>query len=298
MPDDHTAMLRRQVARRTQVVRSRTQLKNQIHAILHRNLVPRCPLADLFGRAGRAWLEQQSLPADERAALSRLLRALDSAGEDLAEIDRPLAREALDSAEARRLMTIPGVDALVALGLRAAIGDVTRFPSPQRLVSYLGLDPRVRQSGLQPASHGRITKQGRAHARGLLVEAAWSAAKTPGPLRAFFLRIRARRGQQIAAVATARKLAVLAWHLLSKQQDYTWARPALMERKLRTLELRAGTPARKGHRGRSYAYNSKVLRQREREQGKQVERAYQQLVARWQAQRPKRGVGTTKEKRL
>jgi len=117
-------------------------------------------------------------------------------------------------------------------------------------------------------------------------------------LRAFFLRTRARRGSQIAAVATARKLAVLAWQLLSKPQDYTWALPALMERKLRTLELRAGMPARKGHRGRGYTYNSKALGQREREHGEQIERAYQQLVARWQAQRPKRGVGTTKEKRL
>jgi transposase len=96
---------------------------------------------------------------------------------------------------------------------------VERFASPRRLVSYLGLDPRVRQSGNQPAHHGRISKQGRAQARGMLVEAAWVCAKTPGPLRAFFLRVRARRGEQVAAVATARKLAVLCWHLLTTGED-------------------------------------------------------------------------------
>ena len=69
-------------------------------------------------------------------------------------------------------MTIPGVDATVALSIVAAVGDFQRFRRPERLVSYLGLNPRVRQSGGQPASHGRITKQGRAHARGMLVEAA------------------------------------------------------------------------------------------------------------------------------
>ena len=69
-------------------------------------------------------------------------------------------------------MTIPGVDATVALSIVAAVGDFHRFASPDRLVSYLGLNPRVRQSGNQPASHGRITKNGRAHARGMLVEAA------------------------------------------------------------------------------------------------------------------------------
>src|SRR5438034_4770554 len=76
----------------------------------------------------------------------------------------------------------------------------------------------------------------------MLVEAAWVAAKTPGPLRAFFVRVRGRRGHQIAAVATARKLAVLAWHLLTKQQDYAWARPSLTDKKRRALELRAASP--------------------------------------------------------
>ena len=117
-------------------------------------------------------------------------------------------------------MTIPGIDATVALSLAAAVGDFRRFSSPERLVSYLGLNPRVKQSGAQPASHGRITKQGRAHARGMLVEAAFTASRTPGPLRAFFERIRARRGTQIAIVATARKLVCLCWTMIERGEDY------------------------------------------------------------------------------
>ena len=293
MPDATTEALRRQVSRRAQVVHHRTRLKNQIHAILHRNLLPRCPASDLFGRKGRAWLTTQSLPADERAAVTSLLRALDHADEDLTELDRDLASSILEDAGVRRLMTIPGVDFAVAVGLVAAIGDVTRFRSPQKLVSYFGLNPRVRQSGLQPAHHGRITKQGRAHARGMLVEAAWVAAKTPGPLRAFFVRVRGRRGHQIAAVATARKLAVLTWHLLTKQQDYAWARPSLTEQKRRALELRAGQPAERGRRGRAHAYNLTTLRTREQAIGEQAERAYQTLVTHWRPQRSKRGTGAT-----
>ncbi len=96
----------------------------------------------------------------------------------------------------------------------AVIGDVGRFPRPNQLVEYLRLDPRVRQSGDRPAYTGHISRQGQAHARGLLVEAAHSAIRTPGPLRAFHERTRARGGPQIAAVAVARKLAILAWHLL------------------------------------------------------------------------------------
>ena len=127
----------------------------------------------------------------------------------------------MDDPAVNRLMTITGVNLAVAAGIVAAIGDIGRFNSPQKLVSYFGLNPRVRQSGLGVAHHGRISKVGRSHARAMLVEAAWAAAKAPGPLHAFFVRIRARRGHQIAAVAVARKLTVLCWHLLTKERIIT-----------------------------------------------------------------------------
>jgi transposase len=190
-------------------------------------------------------------------------------------------------------MTIPGVDATVALSIVAAVGDFGRFASPDKLVSYLGLNPRVRQSGGQPASHGRITKQGRAHARGMLVEAAWVAAKTPGPLRAFFERVRARRGMQIAVVATARKLACLCWQLITKGEDYAFQRPSLTAQKLRALELRAGLPSRRGQKGKAASYSLKEVRARERQLTEQAEQAYRQLVADWQSKRPAKNRAAT-----
>lgn len=148
----------------------------------------------------------------------------------------------------KRLITITGVNLTVAAGIMAAIGDISRFDSPGKLVSYFGLNPRVRQSGLGAAHHGRISKVGRSHARAMLVEAA-------GPLHAFFVRIRARRGHQIAAVALARKLTVLCWHVLTK--DYLWARPALVANKTRAIELQAGRPQNKGNR-RGLAYRHEL----------------------------------------
>ena len=124
----------------------------------------------------------------------------------------------------------------------------------------------------------------------MLVEAAWAASKAPGPLRAFFLRIRARRGQQVAAVAVARKLGVLCWHLLTKETDYLWQRPALVPHKVRAMELQAGRPMRKGNaRGPAYAYNVKELRNREVEVARQAERAYERAVSHWRPTRPKPG---------
>ena len=74
----------------------------------------------------------------------------------------------------------------------------------------------------------------------MLVEAALVAARAPGPLRAFYERIRARRNAQVAAVATARKLASLFWSLLTREQDYAYGQPSLARQKIRRLELTAG----------------------------------------------------------
>ena len=129
--------------------------------------------------------------------------------------------------EIRRLMTVPGVNVIVAATFLAAIGEICRFESPRKLVGYLGLDPRVSQSGSAPATHGRISKQGSTRARHALVEASWSTVRQPGPVRAFYERIRARPGHQVAIVACARKLACLFWCLLSRSQDYAYGQPSL-----------------------------------------------------------------------
>jgi transposase len=173
------------------------------------------------------------------------------------------------------------LDITVAASVAAAIGDIRRSSDPQRFVAYLGLNPSVRQSGEAPAYHGRITKQGRGHARGMLVEAAWAAARSSGPLRAFYQRIAARRGKHIAAVATARKLARIIWHMLSKDADYIWARPALLARKLRTAELRGGLPTKHARRGAAYHFNIPAKRAEERSRVEKAEAAYTDLTARW-----------------
>jgi transposase len=137
--------------------------------------------------------------------------------------------------------------AKVALTVLASIGDISRLPSPDKLSSYFGLTPRVRQLGDQPARHGRISKQGNTATRKMLLEAAWSAKIAPGPLRAFFVRIHKKRGAQTAAVATARKLAVMIWHVLADVKKYAFARPAFTAMKLRKVALRdAPTRVRQG----------------------------------------------------
>ena len=287
LPDERTRTLRRQVTRRAHLVRQRTRIKNQVHAILARNLAPTPPVSDLFGTTGRHWLARQDLPADERSCVQALLRQLDFHGAELAAVDRELAVEALGDPVVARLMTIPGIDAIAAISVVAAVGDFSRFDSPDKLVAYVGLNPKVRQSGNSAPVHGRISKAGRAQVRGVLVEAAWSASRAPGPLRAFYQRVNARRGFQTAVVATARKMTVLAWHLATRDEDYAFARPGLVTHKRRKLELAAGAPSRRGnHRQPGAAYNSRQQRNQETAAAERAQRAYQVLVAHWHTRKP------------
>ena len=180
---------------------------------------------------------------------------------------------------------MPGVNVICAATFLAAVGDIRRFPTSRKLVGYLGLDPRVYQSGSSPAKGGRISKQGSPAARWALVEAAWSAVRQPGPLRAFYERIRARRGGKIAVVAVARKLAALFWSLLSRGEDYAHAQPSLTAKKLRLLEIRAGAPTRKGTPTGTWATRQK-MRTAERELAQQAEASYKRTVRDWQAATP------------
>jgi len=143
-------------------------LKNLIQSILHAHLIPPCPHGNLVGTSGHKWLARQILPADERAATERHLGLIDQINEALTVVEADIAVHALQDPTIRRLMTLPGLDVTVAASVAAAIGDIRCFTDPQRLVAYLGLNPSVRQSGEGPAYHGRIAKQGRGHARGML----------------------------------------------------------------------------------------------------------------------------------
>jgi transposase len=296
LPDEGTRALRRRLARRAQLVRQRTRAKNEVHAVLMRNLKGRPPVTDAFGKRGRAWLAELELPGDERQTVDGCLRQIDFLDSEIAILERAIAEHALASAEIKRLMTVPGVSLMTAATFVAAVGDIRRFRDPRKLVSYLGLDPKVRQSGVAPARHGRISKQGASQVRQMLTEAAFVAVSTAGPMRAFYERVRVRRGSQIAIVAVARKLAALFWHLLTRGEDYAFGRPSLTRKKLRALELRAGAERHPGRRDlpTKNTYSQRAHRERERELSAQAELAYRRLVADWQASGPpKVGAGAT-----
>ena len=280
MPDRQTWVMRRRLSRRSQLVWARSRAKNQILAVLMRQLVGRPPFADLFGVKGREWLSQLQLPAEESETVSAAMRQVEFFDSEISESERLISQAALDSAEIKRLMSVPGVNVIVAASFMAAIGDIRRFGSPRKLVGYLGLDPRVRQSGVGPATHGHISKRGSVRARHALVEACWTTVRQPGPLHAFYQRIRARRGHSVAIVAAARKLASLFWCLLTREEDYAYQQPSLTRKKLRRLQIAAGAERYSAKAAGIWSANDAV-RKAERELARQAEVAYARSVRDW-----------------
>ncbi len=292
MPDERCRILRRRLARREQLVRSRSRSKNEIHASLQRRLQPKAPCSDLFGVKGRRWLAGLELPAEERESVDAAMRHVEFLDAEIQAVEKLIAKQALSWAEIRRLMTVPGVNLICAASFIAAVGDANRFLTSRKLVAYLGLDPRVKQSGDTPARSGRISKRGSPMARWALVEAAWSTVLQPGPLHGFYERTKHRRGHGKAIVATARKLAVLFWCMLTRSEDYAHQQPSLTRKKLRRLEITAGAPKYTRRAAGIWSTND-LMRTPELELARQAESSYKRMVQDQQAGAPARKVGAS-----
>jgi hypothetical protein len=185
------------------------------------------------------------LAEEEAQARDSDLRLLEQTELEIAELEQRLVREAWQDEKVRLVMSIPGIDYTVAQTCLAAIGDVSRFSNAKKLAAYLGLNPSTRQSGTH-CYHGPITKQGNAHARWLLVQAAQHLGQYRGPLGQTMRRIIQRKNRSVAVVACARKLAVLLWHVLSTGEPFRYALPKSLEAKYSRLRVRATGRRRRG----------------------------------------------------
>lgn len=237
IPDAVTQQLRRLTHRRAGLAFDRAGLSNRIHSRLSRLLLD-VPASRLMSVRGREWLENVEIPTEDRTAIDADLRLIDAYERELDALDRELASLGYPMEQVKLLMTLPGVDMNSAMTLLGAWGDITRFKSADHAAAYLGLTPSVHQSA-DHCYRGRITKQGCRHARWIMVQAAQHLDKHPGPLGHFFRKLCRRRNRHIAVVAAARKLVVIAWHVLANGEPYRYAPPRILRGKLTRLRIKA-----------------------------------------------------------
>ena len=195
---------------RAALVTMRTALKNRVHALLARHGIHH-QHADLFGKAGRAFLAEVELRDPSRRRLSSLLSLIDDFDREITTTSQEINQQAKVDERVTLLCQIRGVGRYTAMLIIAEIGDIRRFPTARHLCAWAGLTPTVRSSDGK-ARLGRITKQGSHLLRWALIEAAQKTPTGGGPLREQYERIAKRRGAKVARVAIARQILTLSYY--------------------------------------------------------------------------------------
>jgi len=209
--------VRQLLVHRMKLVRMRTLMKNQLHALAMSQGV--CRKRKLWTVKGRAELEGLGLLPWARRRRKELLELLDRLQAGIEPLDQAVEEEAKARPEAVRLMTHPGVGPVTSLTYVLTLGPVARFPNSRKLVSYLGLNPSEHSSGGRQRL-GHISKQGNTMLRWLLVEAAQTAVVGDPELRRAYQRLKFHRVSGVAKVAMARRLAVRLYWMLRARVDY------------------------------------------------------------------------------
>lgn len=211
---------------RARLTKKRTAVLNGIHKILRKhNLEQACPTKVFQTQKVRRWLSEMELPAMDRLEMNLLLPQWEMLDEQLEAAEAKIAERAAVNEQAQLLESVPGLGHYSAVAIASRIGNIDRFQRPDSLANYFGLTPGCRNSGEATQRLGSITKQGSKLVRYLLGQAVIKVLRFDGAMRAWFKRIKKRRGAKIARVAVMRRLVTILWHMLKKKQKYRYESP-------------------------------------------------------------------------
>jgi transposase len=221
LPDPRVREERELARFRLHLVKHKSALKNRVHSTLI-NFGKPCPVTDLFGAEGRRLLARLRVPEPWRGNITASVELIDDLEAQIAEINRRLKQGHADHRYIPLLMSAPGIGWVLAFTIAAEIGQIERFPSPQKLSGYTGLCPRVNQSG-DKDRRGPLTKHGPTYLRWALLEATMHALKHPAYAERYQRnkrRLGKQRGAKIAQIDIARRLTHAIWHMLSRNQQF------------------------------------------------------------------------------
>jgi transposase len=209
--------LRGLISYRNRLVKTSPMIRNRLQSLAHRHnlILPKGMVRD------KGWWEAQEVSALEQIQMRQELAMLDEIEKHKNEVDAELGCQSLGEVwgkQAMRLWQLSGFGVIVSMTVLSAIGDVSRFESAKKLVGYAGLGAGVHDSG-QEHLEKRITQSGRKELRWALVEAAWRAIRiSPYWKEQYEKYLRRMRKPNQAIVVIARKLLVVVWHVLTKQE--------------------------------------------------------------------------------
>jgi transposase len=199
----------------------RTRMINKIKHILRKhNLEQECPTKGIDTIKAKKWLAQLPLPPIDRMQMDQLLTGWKLWDEQIEQVEAEIVKRQAKSKTAAILATIPGCGAYGSLALACRIDPVTRFPRPGSLPNYWGLTPRCRNSGDANDRLGSITKEGSAMARFILGQVTTHVLRCDPWMKAWYGKIKRRRGSKIARVAVMRRLAAISEQMVKNNEPY------------------------------------------------------------------------------
>ena len=212
MANERTQQTRLLTRLRITLGQQRAKAKNQMQAVLHQEGFVK-PVADVFGKKGRAWLAGLALSPAGRVVVEVWLKVVDQMDAAILEQTKALEKMAAEDARARWLQTVPGIGAYSAMVILAEVGEIERFGTKRALASYAGLTPSVRESAGK-RKRGGIGHHGSGTLRWILLQVAQVAARCSPAAKAWIARLKRRKPAQVALIALARKLLTAVWALL------------------------------------------------------------------------------------
>lgn len=254
VPPVEVRELRALISYRWRLVKMATAIQNRMHSLLHRHNI-QAPEGKVDTGENREWWEHVQLSELERLRLNQELKTLRLVREHIVEVEHELGRLSTSERwgkQATHIMQLPGVGIVVTMTILSAIGEIQRFPSAKKLVGYAGFGAGVEDSGQKHRDKG-ITKFGRKELRWALVEAAWQAIRSNARLREEYDQLCKRKHPNQAIVAIARKLLVILWCLLNRQESYNPATDEDLAYKMLTWAWHMDKSAKRGMTNQQFA---------------------------------------------
>src|SRR5437773_7095221 len=216
LPDPRVREERELARFRLHLVKHKSMLKHRIHSTLI-NFGRPCPVTDLFGVEGRELLARLDVPEPWLSNVTASLALIDDLGEQIEVVNRRLKEGHANHPYVPLLLSAPGIGWVLAFTIAAEIGEIERFPSPEKLAGYTGLCPKVNQSG-DKDRRGPLSKHGPKYLRWAMLEATMHALRHPAYSDRYQrnkARLGRQRGATVAQIDIARRLTEAIWHMLT-----------------------------------------------------------------------------------
>lgn len=219
MPDKEVRQVRDLIRQRKSLVEIRTTIKNKIRAILAREGIE-IPYRNIVGDLSLNALDGVRIDNEvQMEAVDRLIRLTSVLNDDISDYDAKVVAKYRISKEAQLIDTVPGISNYSAVHIMSAIGDIRRFSSDEQLVSYAGLAPKVYQSGETRIDRG--LKHGDKLLNWILIQDANAAIRSSKKFRKYYLKVKRRKGHNVAIISVARKMTQVIYCMLTRGEPYS-----------------------------------------------------------------------------